>query len=150
MAELDGKVAIVTGGTGALGAAVIVALLDAGAAVAAPYRAAGELEKLRERSGIATDARLSGATLDLTDEEAVARAYAGFAEQLVGIDILVNIAGGFGGGAPVHETPWSLWQQQLDLNLKTTVLSCTGAPPPKPPAMLTRMSMPTSCSAKPA
>lgn len=129
MAELDGKVAIVTGGTGALGAAVIVALIEAGAAVAAPYRAAGELEKLRERSGIAADARLSGATLDLTDEEAVARAYAGFAEQLGGIDILVNIAGGFGGGAPVHETPWSLWQQQLDLNLKTTVLSCRAAVP---------------------
>jgi NAD(P)-dependent dehydrogenase (short-subunit alcohol dehydrogenase family) len=129
MGELDGKVAIVTGGTGALGAAVVVAFLQAGAAVVAPYRGEGELEKLRERSGIPADAKLSGMTLDLADEDAVERAYTSAAEQNGGIDILVNIAGGFGGGKPVHETPWSLWQQQIDLNLKTTVLSCKSAVP---------------------
>jgi NAD(P)-dependent dehydrogenase (short-subunit alcohol dehydrogenase family) len=42
---------------------------------------------------------------------------------------LVNLAGGFGGGAPVHDTPWALWQQQLDLNLKTAVLSAAAAVP---------------------
>ena len=29
----------------------------------------------------------------------------------------------------MHETPWSLWQQQLDVNLKTAVLSCAAAVP---------------------
>ncbi|HEX9369747.1 MAG TPA: SDR family NAD(P)-dependent oxidoreductase [Roseiflexaceae bacterium] len=129
MTELDGKVAIVTGGTGALGGVVVAALLGAGATVVAPYRGAGELEKLRERAGIPTGANLSGMALDLTDEEAVSSAYAGVAGQHGGVDILVNIAGGFGGGQPVHQTPWSLWQQQLDLNLKTTVLSCKAAVP---------------------
>ena len=129
MADLDGKVAIVTGGTGALGGAVVKAFLEAGAAVVAPYRRAGDLADLRAQAGIATEAPLSGMELDLTDEEAVARAYAEAAEQQGGVDILVNIAGGFGGGQPVHETPWSLWQQQLDLNLKTTVLSCRAAVP---------------------
>jgi NAD(P)-dependent dehydrogenase (short-subunit alcohol dehydrogenase family) len=129
MGTLDGKVAIVTGGAGALGAAVVTAFLDAGAAVAVPYRAAGDLDQLRERSGIPADAKLSGAALDLTDEQAVAQYYAAVAAQHGGLDILVNIAGGFGGGKPVHETPWSLWQEQLDLNLKTTVLSCQAAVP---------------------
>jgi NAD(P)-dependent dehydrogenase (short-subunit alcohol dehydrogenase family) len=129
MALLDGKVAIVTGGAGALGAAVVMAFLDAGAAVDVPHRAAGDLEQLRERSGIAAGAKLGGAALDLTDEQAVMHYYAAVAVQQGGIDILVNIAGGFGGGKPVHETSWSLWQEQLDLNLKTTVLSCQAAVP---------------------
>jgi NAD(P)-dependent dehydrogenase (short-subunit alcohol dehydrogenase family) len=59
----------------------------------------------------------------------VARAYREAAEAHGGIDALINIAGGFDGGSPVHETPWSLWQQQLDLNLKTTVISCAAAAP---------------------
>jgi NAD(P)-dependent dehydrogenase (short-subunit alcohol dehydrogenase family) len=129
MGVLDGKVAIVTGGTGALGASVVQVLLADGAAVVVPYRAEGELDTFRERSQLPADARLSGMVLDLTDEDAVSRAYGDTAEKLGGVDILVNIAGGFGGGKRVHETPWSLWQQQLDMNLKTAVLSCQSAVP---------------------
>ena len=129
MATLDGKVAIVTGGAGALGGAVVAALLEAGAAAVVPYLAEGDLEKLRGRLGVSAEAKLSGAPLDLVDEQAVARYYTQVAEQQGGIDILINIAGGFAGGQPVHETPWSLWQQQLDMNLKTAVLSCKAAVP---------------------
>jgi NAD(P)-dependent dehydrogenase (short-subunit alcohol dehydrogenase family) len=129
MSVLDGKVAIITGGAGALGAAVVTTFLDAGAAVVVPYHAAGDLDKLRERSRIPAAAKLSGAALDLADEQAVTRYYTEVVAQQGGLDLLVNIAGGFAGGAPVHETPWSLWQQQLDLNLKTTVLSCKAAVP---------------------
>jgi NAD(P)-dependent dehydrogenase (short-subunit alcohol dehydrogenase family) len=134
MGTLDGKIAIVTGATAALTAAVTPVLLDAGATVVVTYRRESDLAKLRERAGIAPDAKLSGILLDLTDEEAVTRTYAGIAEQHGGLDTLVNIAGGYAGGKQVHETPWSLWQQQLDLNLKTTVLSCKAAVP----HMLTR------------
>lgn len=129
MGALDGKVAIVTGGTGGLGAAVVAALIGAGAAVFVPHRKAGDLDALRGSLGLDADAPLSGDVLDLADEAAVAQAYTSAAEQLGGIDILVNVAGGFGGGKPVHETAWSLWQQQLDTNLKTAVLSCAAAVP---------------------
>jgi NAD(P)-dependent dehydrogenase (short-subunit alcohol dehydrogenase family) len=134
MGILDGKVAIVTGATASLTAAVVAAFVGAGATIVTTYRREGDLAKLRESVGIAPDAPLSGVMLDLTDEEAVARAYAAVAGQHGGIDILVNIAGGFSGGSPVHETAWSLWQQQLDLNVKTAVLSCKAAVP----HMLTR------------
>jgi NAD(P)-dependent dehydrogenase (short-subunit alcohol dehydrogenase family) len=97
--------------------------------VAVPYHKDGELEQLRDRSHIPAEAKLSGAAVDLTDEEAVTRYYAAVATQQGGVDLLINIAGGFGGGQPVHETPWSLWQEQLDLNLKTAVLSCKAAVP---------------------
>jgi NAD(P)-dependent dehydrogenase (short-subunit alcohol dehydrogenase family) len=59
----------------------------------------------------------------------VRRAYDEAATSLGGLDLLVNIAGGFAGGAPVHESDWVLWQRQLDINLKTTVLSCQAAGP---------------------
>jgi NAD(P)-dependent dehydrogenase (short-subunit alcohol dehydrogenase family) len=129
MGELDGKVAIVTGGTAPLAAAVISVLLGAGAAVATTYRREGDLEKLRERAGISADARLSGVVVDLNDEAGVAGAYTAVAAQHGGIDILVNVAGGFAGGEPVHQSPWSLWQGQIDRNLKTAVLSCKAAIP---------------------
>ena len=130
----DGKIAIITGASATLTVAVTPALLDAGATVVVTYRRESDLAKLRERAGITPDAKLTGIALDLTDEEAVSRAYTGIAEQHGGIDILVNIAGGYAGGKLVYETPWSLWQQQLDLNLKTAVLSCQAAVP----HMLTR------------
>jgi NAD(P)-dependent dehydrogenase (short-subunit alcohol dehydrogenase family) len=72
---------------------------------------------------------LMGERVDLTDEDAVAAFYKHVHHALGGIDILINIAGGFGGGQPVHTTPWSLWQQQLDVNLKTAVLACHAAIP---------------------
>jgi len=127
--NLSGKVAIVTGGAGGLGGAVVAELLAAGAAVAVPYHREGELEALHERLGLAQDAPLYGELLDLTDEAAVTAYYAQVATALGGIDILVNSAGGFGGGKPVHEAGWAIWQQQLELNLKPTVLSCAAATP---------------------
>jgi NAD(P)-dependent dehydrogenase (short-subunit alcohol dehydrogenase family) len=129
MSTLDGKVAIITGGAGGLGAAVVTAFLGAGARVHVPVESDGDLATLRERARIPASAPLGGERLDLTDEAAVRAHYARVAREHGGLDILVNLAGGFAGGQPVHETPWSLWQQQLDINLKTAVLSCAAAAP---------------------
>ena len=127
--SLSGKAAIVTGNTGTLGPAVVRALLDAGASVDLPHRHQGDLEKLRERIGLGDSGKLWGDLLELTDETAVSAYYGRVAAELGGIDILVNLAGGFDGGQPVHEAGWAIWQQQLELNLKTTVLSCAAAVP---------------------
>lgn len=126
---LSGKVAVVTGGTGALGGAVVQGLIEAGARVFVPHRRPGELEGLREGLGLAAAAPLSGEPVDLTDEGAVEACYARVAATHGGIDVLVNSAGGFAGGKAAHETAWDTWQQQLDLNLKTAVLSCAAATP---------------------
>jgi NAD(P)-dependent dehydrogenase (short-subunit alcohol dehydrogenase family) len=127
--SLVGKLAIVTGGAGALGGAVVQALLDAGATVVVPHQQPGELDALRARLGLDDAAALHGDPLDLTDEEAVRAAYHRVAADHGGIDILVNIAGGFDGGRPVHEAGWAIWQQQLEINLKTAVLSSAAAVP---------------------
>lgn len=125
---LEGRTAIVTGGTGALGAAVVRTLLSAGARVDVPFRERGAFDRLR-RELSATDAFLSGGTLDLTDEDAVTAYAAEVARDRGGIDILVHTAGGFAGGQPAHETPWSLWQRMLDSNLKTSVVASRAVVP---------------------
>lgn len=126
---LAGRVALITGATGGLGGAVVAALLADGARIAVPHPHAGELDTLRERLILPADAPLSGAVVDLMDAAAVASYYDQVAAEYGGIDILINIAGGFGGGKPVHETDWGVWQGQLDINLKTTVLSSRYAIP---------------------
>lgn len=126
---LSGKTAIVTGGTGALGSAVVRAFLAEGARVAVPFRKAGELEALRRQLPAETATALSGAMLDLADETAVLAFAETVAEDRGGLDILFNSAGAFAGGYPVHETPWSLWQGQLDANLKTAVLASRAVVP---------------------
>lgn len=122
--DLAGKVAIVTGGTGGLGVAVVERLLGAGATVITPYVNEAAFAQLRERC-----LTVIGTCVDLTDEAAAKAAYNAIAATHGGIDILVNSAGGFAGGEPVHQTPWSLWQSQLDINLKTAVISCAAAIP---------------------
>jgi NAD(P)-dependent dehydrogenase (short-subunit alcohol dehydrogenase family) len=127
--SLSGKSAVVTGGTGALGAAIVQAFLAEGARVAVPFRKAGELDVLRRRLDLEDETLLSGSMLDLTDETAVTAYADAVAEDRGGLDILINTAGAFAGGKPVHETPWSLWQEQLDSNLKTAVLASKAAVP---------------------
>ncbi|MEF3273649.1 MAG: SDR family NAD(P)-dependent oxidoreductase [Chloroflexus sp.] len=122
--DLAGKVAIVTGGTGGLGVAVVERFLAAGATVVTPYLVESAFQTLR-----ASYPAVIGVPLDLTDEAATKAAYDQIAAIHGGIDILVNSAGGFAGGDPVHQTSWSLWQAQLDINLKTAVISCAAAIP---------------------
>ena len=106
----DGRTAIVTGGTGVLGSAIVRAFLEDGARGSVPFRRPGELDSLRKTLSGADSERLSGVQVDLTDEA-------------------VNTAGGFAGGSPIHETPWSVWQHQLDGNLKTAVIASRAVVP---------------------
>ncbi|WP_245860449.1 SDR family NAD(P)-dependent oxidoreductase [Candidatus Chloroploca asiatica] len=129
MMNLEQKRAVVTGGTGALGSAIVQILLAAGATVAVPSHREQDLDRLRDRLALPPHAALIGAQVDLTDEQAVNAYYNQVAQDCGGLDILVNVAGGFDGGKPVHESGWAIWQTQLDLNLKTAVLSCAAAVP---------------------
>jgi len=129
MPALAGKTAVVTGGTGGLGAAVVATLVSAGARVAVPFRKAGELEKLRTALGPTSEAAVWGSLVDVTDEGAVDAFYESVAEDRGGLHVLVNAAGSFEGGSPAHETAWEVWQRQLDSNLKTAVVSSRAAVP---------------------
>jgi NAD(P)-dependent dehydrogenase (short-subunit alcohol dehydrogenase family) len=127
MSSLQARVAVVTGGAGALGSAVVRAFLGAGARVVVPYRKEGELESLRARLGAGADAPLSGSAVDLTSEEEVAAFFERARSEAGSVNALVNAAGSFSGGAAAHETAWATWQAMLDVNLKTAVLASQAA-----------------------
>ena len=104
-------VAIVTGATGGLGRAVVAGLRDAG------WRIVG-----LARHGADED-------VDLTDEQQVQAAVARVIATHRRIDALLNVAGGFAGGQPVHETSTSTWEHMLALNLTATFLCCKAVLP---------------------
>jgi len=110
---------IVTGGTGALGAAVVAALVEAGAGCHIPVMHAAEVERfpLRGHSQI----KLVPVT-NLADEAEVARLYDGV-QELWGS---IHLAGGFA-LAPIEETKKSDVMQQIETNFITTFLCCRAA-----------------------
>jgi NAD(P)-dependent dehydrogenase (short-subunit alcohol dehydrogenase family) len=118
------RTAIVTGGTGGLGAAVVTRLLDGGWRVVVPWVAEQELSRVEEREG------LELVHADLLDPDAVA-AVAATARAIGGAPLqgLVNLVGGFAAGARVHETPIEEFEQQFRLNLRPTYLMVAACVP---------------------
>jgi NAD(P)-dependent dehydrogenase (short-subunit alcohol dehydrogenase family) len=110
---------VVTGGTGALGHAVVAALAAAGAICHVPYLVAAEAEQfpLRDHAKVKL---LAG--IDLTEEAAVARLYDGVPSLWASI----HLAGGFAMAA-VGKTTKADLMKQIDLNLVTAFLSCRAA-----------------------
>ena len=90
--RLDGKVALVTGGSYGIGFAIATALAQAGAKIAFNDRDQQKLEAgLASYAGAGVDAR--GYLADVTDEAQVAELVANIERDLGGVDILVNNAG---------------------------------------------------------
>jgi NAD(P)-dependent dehydrogenase (short-subunit alcohol dehydrogenase family) len=114
--------AIVTGGTGGLGAAVVGRLLDDGWRVVVPWVAEAELERVQERPN------LELVQADLFDPEAAAEVVRrGAAEDSAPLCGLVNLVGGFAMGGRVHETPLEDFERQFRLNLRATYLMTQAA-----------------------
>ena len=115
--RLPQKVALVTGGAGAIGLAIADALLEAGATVILADRAAGPLdEALRERPG----ARLSSAVFDVTDPDAVTAAIDDVVARHGRIDVLVNNAGIARSETPAETVTDEHWRNVIDVNLNGT------------------------------
>lgn len=93
MSELQSRVALVTGGSRGIGKAIVLALAEAGAAVAVNYRErAGEAESVAETIRQA-GGRAETFTADVSAAGAVQGMVADVAQKLGPIDILVNNAG---------------------------------------------------------
>jgi NAD(P)-dependent dehydrogenase (short-subunit alcohol dehydrogenase family) len=116
--------AIVTGGTGGLGSAVLTRLLDDGWRVVAPWVVESELERVQPRDGL----ELIEADLFAPDAvaEVVATAAAVASAPLRGV---VNLVGGFAAGERVDKTPIEDFEKQFRLNLRPTYLMVQAAVP---------------------
>lgn len=114
--ELNGKLAVVTGAGGSLGAAVARRLHQDGVRLALLDRSEEPLQKLNaEIGGIYK-------MVDLTDNLAVEAAVVSIVESLGGIDILVNVAGAFVFSGPVHAMNPIDLDSMLNVNVKTAFL----------------------------
>ncbi|MGR3793583.1 bifunctional rhamnulose-1-phosphate aldolase/short-chain dehydrogenase [Vannielia sp. SX4] len=113
--SLAGRVALITGGAGGIGAATAARYLAEGACVVLADIAEDGLkatqEQLAQRYGRDV---VRSVMMNVTDEAAVARAYAEAAVEFGGIDILVSNAG-IASSAPVEETSLALWNKNMDI-----------------------------------
>jgi NAD(P)-dependent dehydrogenase (short-subunit alcohol dehydrogenase family) len=121
--QLDGSVALVTGGGRGLGRVIAQALAEAGAAVGLIGRSPGDLAEtvrlIAAAGGVA-----AGACADVTDERATARAVDELRRRLGSVDVLVNNAGICGPIGPLWDVPPSEWWRTVEINLGG-VFTCT-------------------------
>ena len=120
--SLDGRVAVVIGGTTGIGKTLALGLAEAGADVVATSRRAEQVEETAseiERRG----RRTVRATSDVTKRASLETLLAKTLEELGKVDILVNSAGRIQ-RVPSLEMSEGVWDSILETNLKGTLLSC--------------------------
>ena len=117
MPTLQGNHVVITGGTGALGVAVVKALVEAGAHCHVPAIETSVPADRFPKSGVSVTTNV-----DLSDEAAVTAFY----DKLPPLSAVVNIAGGFA-WAPIGDSSVKVLQQQLSMNLVSCALSCRAA-----------------------
>jgi NAD(P)-dependent dehydrogenase (short-subunit alcohol dehydrogenase family) len=117
---LDGRAGVITGGASGIGRALADAFAAAGARVAV-LDLTGAEQAAAELGGGAV-----ALTADVTDDAAVAAAFAEAAERLGRLDFLVNSAG-IRHVARFTELPVDVWRRTIDVNLTGTFLCCQAA-----------------------
>jgi NAD(P)-dependent dehydrogenase (short-subunit alcohol dehydrogenase family) len=123
-ARVDG-VALVTGGTGGLGQAVVAELLDAGAQVVTTWLVEAEREGIESALGDRDGLHLVEANLLEDGAEAAVAA----AKELGSLRSLVNLVGGFAAGPRLHEADPGELEKMLALNLRTAANTSRAALP---------------------
>jgi gluconate 5-dehydrogenase len=126
--RLDDRVAVVSGGTGAIGSRLALALAGVGARVAVVGRSGSEATELGQRIADAgSEALLVSA--DVTRTQDADRAIDETVSRFGRVDIIVNAVGGGAGGAlyPAEEYPENEWDRIMDLNLRSSLLPTQAA-----------------------
>ncbi len=129
-ADLRGKVVLVTGvgRVGQIGHAVARGLGRAGAKLLlADVNAVGLADRVKEFAAEGIAAKTSAG--DLTQPEVARAATAAAQAQFGGLDIVVNVAGGFFSFGPFTDVKPELLDRELAVNFKTAFFMCQAAVP---------------------
>ena len=115
MGQLDGKVAIVTGGGSGIGKGIAKAFVDEGCCVIIAARDAQRLDDA------VTDLKNAPGTVisiptDVTDEDQMVSLFSKTMDQFGRLDILVSNSGAFDGG-PVEDLTMEQWQRVMQVNV---------------------------------
>jgi len=116
--DFDGRVALVTGASGALGSAVVERFDRAGATVAAV-----DVVPPDDEDSLLDPERAAFYEADLTDETAVEETIDAVVEDHGRLDHLLNVAGTWRGGDHVEDTPLETYRLLVDVNLTTAFLT---------------------------
>lgn len=125
---LEGKRALVTGGSKGIGRAIAESLAMAGASVALCARNAAEAEKTAAELSAKTKSKIAGLAADVRSSEQVSKLFAGVDRELGGIDVLVNNAG-VGIFRSVADLTIQDWRSTLETNLDGVFYCCHEAIP---------------------
>lgn len=120
MGQLDGKVAIVTGGNRGIGKGIAKGLAAEGASLTIAARDAELLtqtaDELRDKG-----TKVLAVPTDVTDEEQIKTLFDKAMTEYDRLDILVNNAGAFDGG-PIDELSTKAWDKVIAVNLRAPFL----------------------------
>jgi gluconate 5-dehydrogenase len=128
MFSLDGRVALIPGGGGGIGAPMAEALAGAGARVAVAGRTAETLQTAVDLV-TATGSEGLAITGDATDEADAERMVRETVERFGRIDIVVNAVGGGAGKVlhPAEDYPRDAWDWIMELNVRSTLVPTQAA-----------------------
>jgi NAD(P)-dependent dehydrogenase (short-subunit alcohol dehydrogenase family) len=125
---MDQPTVVVTGGTGALGRAVVPLLVRRNFKIAISYIVPEEARALEDTIDLEED-QLMLRRVDTTDPEAVNVFMKDTVEAFGGINVLCSLVGGWAGGRDVTETDNVRFDRMIDLNLRSTFYTLRAAIP---------------------
>jgi len=118
--DLEGKVAIVTGGNGGIGRGIAIGLADAGASIVIAARNEEKTSRVvDEIRGVGR--RCMGISCDVQNRKDIQTVVEATLKEFSAVNILVNNAGISRGGLP-QTMPEETWDDVVDTNLKTVFL----------------------------
>jgi 3-oxoacyl-[acyl-carrier protein] reductase len=125
--DLQGRVAVITGGARGIGYATAERLIASGAAVSLWDIDAERLTQAR--NALSAEGSVTSRTVELTDENSVAEATRADMAAHGKVDILVNNAGITGGNGKLWELVPDTWRKVVDVNLVGPYLTCRAIVP---------------------